>query len=146
MKAIVKVAENPTIMLVVALALGPKGGRWLVQKRPQDKPHGGLWEFPGGKVDQSEAIEIAVIREAKEELGIEISDEYLVPAGFAQDKVEGGQSEIVILLYTCAKWDCEPRSLEGGEVAWLTPDEIFRLKQPPLDIALRKQFFGKRRI
>lgn len=134
--------NNPTWMLVVAAAFARNDGRWLMHRRPENKQHGGLWEFPGGKVESAEVPEIALIREIEEELGLTISREDCVPAGFAQSDPEAGEMQIVILLYTLDKWIGEPEALEGGSVCWFTPEEISELEKPPLDIALAGRLFG----
>ncbi|MXO83387.1 NUDIX domain-containing protein [Altererythrobacter aestiaquae] len=130
-------------MPVVAAAIGPKNGRWLMHRRPVEKQHGGLWEFPGGKVESDEAPEIAVIREIKEELNLRLEAVALTPAGFAQADRDNGQKQIVILLYKTDQWEGVPQALEGGEIAWFAPEEIAKLDKPPLDIALAKQLFAK---
>ena len=135
--------ENfPTLMVVVALALRRNDGFWLMHRRPLSKPHGGLWEFPGGKVEAGEVIENAMIREASEELGIEIEAQDVVAKTFAQGANEAGDQPIVILLYTCDVWRGEPRSIEGGEVGWFSPKQVFALEKPPLDIKLCQQLLG----
>ena len=63
-------AGAPRLLTVVAVALIDADGRVLLQQRPAHKEHGGLWEFPGGKLHEGELPEAALIRELKEELGI----------------------------------------------------------------------------
>lgn len=129
--------ENfPTITLVVALALKDETGRWLMHKRPDHKHHGGLWEFPGGKVDPGETPVNALVREIEEELGIAIRGDDLQPAGFAQEPEGARERPIVILLYTCTRWVGEPQALEGGAVEWFAPVAIGALAKPPLDVEL----------
>ena len=71
------------IVLVAAVALIDADGRVLLSKRPLGKQLGGLWEFPGGKVEQGERPETALIRELKEELGIDVAESCLAPLTFA---------------------------------------------------------------
>ena len=139
--------NNPTVargtMLVVAGALAGGDGRWLMQRRPDEKPHGGLWEFPGGKVEPAEIPVEALCRELREELGITVVPGDCAPATFAQDSgSEPGHPPIVILLYIVPKWDGLPRSLEGGALGWFTPDDIAQLATPPLDRVLARQLFA----
>ena len=133
----------PTITLVVALALQDAAGRWLMHRRPDHKHHGGLWEFPGGKVESDETPVNALVREISEELGITIRPGDLVPAGFAQEDENVRECPIVILLYTCTHWEGEPQALEGGAVDWFGAREVAALDKPPLDIALATSLMEK---
>ncbi len=72
----------PTV-LVVAVALIDTDGRVLIAQRPEGKQLAGLWEFPGGKVEPGERPEAALIRELREELGIETKESCLAPFVFA---------------------------------------------------------------
>ncbi|WP_345719750.1 (deoxy)nucleoside triphosphate pyrophosphohydrolase [Qipengyuania polymorpha] len=128
---------------MVALALQGEDGRWLMHRRPDEKHHGGLWEFPGGKVETGENPPSALVREIREELGIVIDSRFLEPAGFAQEPAGARPAPIVILLYTCREWQGEPQALEGGAVGWFTVREAGELDKPPLDIALAATLFEK---
>ena len=70
-------------LFVVAAALVDRDGRLLVQQRPEGGAMAGLWEFPGGKLEPGETPEQALIRELKEELGIDVSEACLAPFAFA---------------------------------------------------------------
>ncbi len=131
------------IMLVVAGALARKDGRWLMHKRPLAKHHGGLWEFPGGKVEPQEAPVFALVRELEEELGISVKTESCRAAVFADQGKSANQTPIVILLYTIAQWEGKPQALEGEEIGWFLPEEIEQLDKPPLDIVLARRLFEK---
>lgn len=137
--------NNPTWIPVVALALQEAEGRWLMHLRSEEKEHGGLWEFPGGKVESNETPANALVREIDEELGIALDAGSLRPTFFAQNVVEEGKAQIVIMLYTYEQWDrdqpVQPQALEGGGVAWFTPEEIGLLAKPPLDVILARQLF-----
>ncbi len=134
--------ENfPTWMLVVAAAIERSDGRWLMHKRPMEKHHGGLWEFPGGKVNSGETPRVALARELAEELDIQVNPNTFRSAGFADAAINPAEHPIVILLYTVKSWSGEPRAMEGGETGWFTPGQIQKLAKPPLDIALADQLF-----
>ncbi len=133
----------PTWIPVVAVALGREDGRWLMHRRPPEKHHGGLWEFPGGKVEPDEVPDFALEREIREELGIVLHSGSLAPAAFARSQGGEGVRPIVILLYRSRHWTGEPQALEGGEIGWFLPGEIAGLPMPPLDVALARDFFGK---
>src|SRR5690606_11705513 len=80
--------DLPTV-LVAAAALVDRDGRILIAQRPQGKAMAGLWEFPGGKVEPGETPERALIRELKEELGIDITAACLAPFTFASHSYDG---------------------------------------------------------
>ncbi|MEY3914856.1 MAG: hypothetical protein RLZZ103_355, partial [Pseudomonadota bacterium] len=77
--------KNPTTLFVVAAALANESGAILLQKRPDQASMGGLWEFPGGKVEAGETPEAALARELFEELGISVNLEDLIPESFASE-------------------------------------------------------------
>lgn len=128
--------------MVVAGALSRADGCWLMHRRPAEKHHGGLWEFPGGKVEPFESPTLALVRELGEELGIGFSTEDCHPAVFAQGEGAAIDQGIVILLYMLRRWTGEPAALEGGEIGWFTPEQVFRLAKPPLDDALAARLFA----
>lgn len=133
--------KNPTWLLVVAAAFHDKEGLWLMHQRPEGKQHGGLWEFPGGKVEAGETPQKALIREVKEELAVDISEQDVEPLAFSQSDSQGGNPEIVILLYKITQWEGELRAMEGGMIEWFTPRQIAQLDRPPLDIDLCTKIF-----
>ena len=121
-------------MIVVAAALVDAEGRILLQQRAPHRTMAGLWEFPGGKVEDGETPEVALIRELKEELGIETDAACLAPAAFASEPVNG--EHMLLLLYTCRKWRGIPCPLDASALAWLRPPEMFALPMPPADAPL----------
>jgi 8-oxo-dGTP diphosphatase len=135
-------ANIPTWLPVVAGALTGADGRLLMQKRPAGKHHGGLWEFPGGKVEPGEAPRDALIRELNEELRIVIEAESLAPFAFAESPPGKHDPGIVILLYKISAFQGQPVAEEGAEVGWFSIGEIDTLPLPPLDIELLHAFRG----
>ena len=139
-------STGPILVVAGALWGGQRacGDSWLMHRRPYGKHHGGLWEFPGGKVEHAEIPVKALIRELREELGIGVAEQDCTPVGFAEERdPEPGRAPIVILLYKVTRWEGEPQALEGGAVDWLTPAEIESLAKPPLDSLLAAQLFEK---
>jgi 8-oxo-dGTP diphosphatase len=135
--------NNPTWLPVVAAALQRQDGAWLMHKRPAEKQHGGLWEFPGGKVEIGETPEKALVRELSEELGIAVNGCDLQPAFFAQEAMAGKRLPIVILLYTLRIWTGDPAGIEGGAIGWFTVGQVLKLDKPPLDVDLASKLFEK---
>ena len=121
-------------LLVVAGALS-RDGCWLMQRRPMDKAHGGLWEFPGGKVDAGETPVAALVRELREELDIVVDPAACTPLSFAA--ADGATARpVVMLLYRIVRWQGEPRALAASALRWAAPDVLARLPMPPVDIPL----------
>ncbi len=118
-------------LVVVAVALIDADGRLLVQQRPQGKAMAGLWEFPGGKVEPGEIPEAALIRELREELGIDVEKACLAPACFASEPL--GDRHMLLLVYICRKWRGIPQALEAPALKWVRPIELHNLEMPPAD-------------
>lgn len=130
-------------LLVVAGALLRGDGRWLMHRRPPGKHHAGLWEFPGGKVEVSEFPVKALLRELREEIGIDGDEASCRPAAFAECPRSDSEPGIVILLYRLDCWQGEPQGLEGGSIGWFSPSEVRALAKPPLDEKLADALLGK---
>ena len=118
-------------MTVVAAALVDAERRVLLQQRAPGKAMAGLWEFPGGKVEEGERPEPALARELEEELGIKVAADSLVPACFASAPVGG--CHMILLLYVCRAWQGEPRPLDASALKWLRPEEMEAGEMPPAD-------------
>lgn len=118
------------MITVVAVALLDEGGAVLVQQRPAGKQHGGLWEFPGGKLEPGETPREAAVRELAEELGVELDPQALEPVGFAED------GRVLILLYLARCWQGTPHALEAEALAWAAPGLLAGWDMPPLDYPL----------
>ncbi len=130
-------AEGPgslPIVTVVAVALIDADGRVLLAQRPAHKEHGGLWEFPGGKIHPGETPEAALIRELKEELGIDVPARCLAPLTFASHSYE--TYHLLMPLYACRNWHGEPEPLEGQKLAWVRKDRLPTYAMPAADVPL----------
>ena len=124
---------NP-IVLVAACALIDADGRVLLCQRPEGKSLAGLWEFPGGKVEAGETPEIALIRELKEELGIDVKAACLAPFVFASHSYE--TFHLLMPLYLCRRWDGFVQQIEHPALAWVKPDKLGDYPMPPADVPL----------
>jgi len=123
-----------TVLLVAACALVDPDGRVLIARRPEGKSMAGLWEFPGGKVEPGELPEATVIRELKEELGIDVTEACLAPLTFASHGYE--EFHLLMPLYVCRRWEGSVTAQEGQEVKWVRPVRLRDYPMPPADIPL----------
>ena len=119
------------LLLVAACALVDGDGRVLICQRPEGKQLAGLWEFPGGKVEAGETPEGALVRELKEELGIEVKTACLAPFVFASHPYEG--FHLLMPLFLCRRWDGFVQPLEHEALAWVKPADMGAYPMPPAD-------------
>jgi 8-oxo-dGTP diphosphatase len=124
------VSTVPTV-LVVAVALIDPDGRVLIAKRPEGKQLAGMWEFPGGKVEPGERPEQALIRELKEELGIDVNEACLAPFVFASHAYES--FHLLMPLYLCRRWSGVVTANEHAGLAWVKPNKLSDYPMPPAD-------------
>ena len=119
------------LLLVAAAVLIDKDGRVLLAERPPGKSMAGLWEFPGGKVHKDEIPEAALVRELREELGIETSMGCFWPLTFASHAYE--EFHLLMPLYGCRVWTGDPSGREGQKLAWVPKSEWTKYPMPPAD-------------
>ena len=119
------------LLLVVACALVDIDGRVLLARRPEGKTMAGLWEFPGGKLNPGETPEAALIRELREELGIDVAEACLAPFAFASYAYE--RAHLLMPLFVCRRWTGRPEGREGQALAWVRPDKLADYPMPPAD-------------
>ena len=121
-------------VLVSAVALVDADGRVLIAQRPEGKAMAGLWEFPGGKIEPGETPEVALVRELKEELGIETWDSCLAPLTFASHSYE--DFHLLMPLFICRKWQGIVAPKEGQKLKWVYVKELRDYPMPAADIPL----------
>ena len=126
--------ELTMLLPVVAVALTDPQGRVLMARRPAHSAHGGLWEFPGGKIEPGESPEAALVREAREELAITLDPADLTPIGFASSPL--GARHLLLLLYRATRWGGDPTPLEASALSWVDPLNAATLPMPPADAQL----------
>ena len=124
-------SENRRILLVAACALVDTDGRILLSQRPEGKALAGLWEFPGGKVEQGETPEECLVRELQEELGIQTKIACLAPLTFASHTSES--FHLLMPLYICRRYEGIARGQEGQAVRWVRPQNLRDFPMPPAD-------------
>jgi mutator protein MutT len=115
------------MLIRVVAAVVERDGRYLVCLRPRDKRHGGLWEFPGGKIEAGESISNAVAREVTEELQVTITRTGDVLFS------SGDPNSPFLILFVAAVIDGEPIAVEHDQLAWCHPEELLSLALAPSD-------------
>lgn len=138
------------LLIVVAAALIDGDGRVLLAQRPVGKADAGLWEFPGGKLDHGETPEGALVRELKEELGIDVEASCLSPVSFASCRLAGAENvansaqdpaqdvdlagvHLLMPLFACRKWDGVAQPMEAQALSWVRPQRFRDYNLAPAD-------------
>jgi 8-oxo-dGTP diphosphatase len=119
------------ILLVAACALVDADNRVLIAQRPEGKSMAGLWEFPGGKVEDGETPEDCLIRELKEELGVTTWKSCLAPLSFASHGYDA--FHLLMPLFICRKWEGNVRAVEHQAIKWVRPVRLRDFPMPPAD-------------
>jgi 8-oxo-dGTP diphosphatase len=121
----------PRLLLVAACALIDPDKRILIAERPAGKPMAGLWEFPGGKVEDGETPEDTVIRELHEELAVSVKKACLAPLTFASH--DYSDFHILMPLFICRRWDGDPVGREAQRLKWVRANRLRDFPMPPAD-------------
>ncbi len=122
------------LVLVVAGALINAEGRLLLTRRPPGRPLAGLWELPGGKVEDGETPEAALVRELDEELGLTADPVDLEPWTFASHGYAALHLLMPVFVLRC--WDGKPCPREQQELVWAPAAALDSLAMPPADTPL----------
>ena len=121
--------QKHTAPLLVVAALIQQKDRILLTQRPEHKPHGGYWEFPGGKLEANEAPAEALERELAEELGLKIRVDRIAETLY--HRYDWGP--VLILVYHCTIISGRPRNLEVAAHEWIAASELARYQILPAD-------------
>ncbi len=115
---------------VVAAVITDARGRILLNRRTENRDMAGLWEFPGGKREAGETSEAALVRELREELGIEaqVGDWLMEVPQLYPDK------HLRLEVRHVRSWKGTPRGREGQAITWVAPDKLARYSMPPADL------------
>jgi len=124
------------LVLVAAAAIFDDQGRILLAQRPEGKSMAGLWEFPGGKIEQGEAPETALVRELEEELSIKVNENTLKSLNFVSFSYS--DFHLLMVLYACGEWLGQPKPIEGQNLEWVHPADLMNYDAPAADIPLFK--------
>ncbi len=107
----------------------------LIAKRPKQAVLGGYWEFPGGKLEDGESASQCLVREFKEELGIEVR----VGQALLSVEHEYPHGRIRLNPFVCTRLAGEPRNIKVTEHRWVRPDELGSYTFPPANDTLLQQ-------
>lgn len=124
-----RVTRRAPAVVQVAAGLIVRKGRYLIARRRAGTHLGGLWEFPGGKCEPGESLEVCLRRELREELGITVT----APAPFRVIRHKYPAKTVELHFFRCAVSRGEARALDCEEVRWVTPKEMGRYEFPPAD-------------
>lgn len=119
----------------VVAALIWDNDKFMICQRPAHKARGFLWEFVGGKVEQAETKEQALIRECREELAVTIS----VGDVFMDAMHEYPDLTVHLTLFNATISVGEPQKLEHNDIKWITPSEITNYEFCPADVEILKK-------
>lgn len=116
-------STEPKVVNIVHVAVGvlvDSGGRVLITRRHEDQHQGGLWEFPGGKVESGETVTAALTRELREELAVSVT----AHEPLLQVHHDYGDRQVLLDVYRITEWDAEPVGMEGQPLAWVLPSAL----------------------
>jgi mutator protein MutT len=124
----------------VSAALIFHGGRLLITQRHAKAHLGGLWEFPGGKREPGETFEQCLVREIREELGVEISVDEL----FEEVRHDYPEKSVHLKFFNCQLLSGEPQPLDCAAVKWVTQAELSAYEFPAADAQLLEKLKSPR--
>lgn len=125
-------------MVEVVAALIWKKDRFLACQRPHNKARALLWEFVGGKVEQGESKQQALVRECREELGITVN----VGDVFMEVVHTYPDITVHLTLFNCTITEGEPQKLEHNDIRWITTGEISHYSFCPADDEILKKLMS----
>ena len=124
-----------SLPIVVAAAIIRQDEHFLLARRKPESDLGGLWEFPGGKKEPGETLEVCLRREVKEELGVEISE----PQFFHTLQHQYPEKQVELHFFTCTIIQGHPQALDCAEIAWVPKHQLVSYEFPPADVPVLKK-------
>ena len=126
---------NPPVEVTVVAAIVRRDGRLLLTQRGEDVHLAGKWEFPGGKVEPDESLEVALRREMVEELGIAVE----VGPLYSEITHQYPERKVHLHFFECRITEGEPEARCAVALRWLTPGELYDLNLPEANRQLVEQ-------
>ncbi|MGD8115986.1 MULTISPECIES: 8-oxo-dGTP diphosphatase MutT [unclassified Vibrio] len=120
------------IHIVAGIIFNLDKSQVFITKRPDDKHKGGFWEFPGGKVEQGETIEQAMIRELEEEIGITTTEQQ----PFEHLEFDYPDKSLKFDFMTVTQFEGEPYGKEGQQGLWVAIDELVNYTFPEANVPI----------
>jgi 8-oxo-dGTP diphosphatase len=131
---------EPEGIEVVAGIVSDESGRLLIAQRPAGRFLAGRWEFPGGKLDAGETPYAALVRELREELGLEVhTAERLMRYSY-----EYPERRVWLDVWTVGQWSGEPQGLDGQALRWVEPGELQHCDLLEADVPIVRRLVGAR--
>ncbi|MBF9001538.1 MULTISPECIES: 8-oxo-dGTP diphosphatase MutT [Vibrio] len=121
--------------IVAGIILNPAQTHVFITKRPSDKHKGGFWEFPGGKVEAGESVEVAMSRELFEEIGIEVTAQQ----SFQQLEFDYPEKSLKFDFQTITAFNHEPYGKEGQEGLWVAVESLSDYTFPEANVPVLEQ-------
>ena len=115
--------SDKDLVTVSALVLLDQDKRILISERPKGKFMQGFWEFPGGKLEKGENPEICLIREIKEEIGVDLENFCFSPLIFTLNEYEN--FDVLLLLFICREWERIVSPKENQNIKWVFVNKLF---------------------
>lgn len=116
----------------VAAAIIEREGLFLLSKRPEHLHQGGKWEFPGGKIEQDETVEQAMVRELQEELDITATEQ----REFDSLTFDYPEKTVQLFFQWVSHFEGTPKGVEGQEVKWFSKTELLGLPFPDANVSV----------
>ena len=125
---------QPTVIQVAVGIITNGADEVLLTQRPSDVHQGGLWEFPGGKVESGESVQAALARELSEELDVIVDKS----RPFMKLNYDYPDRSVTLNVWMVTKWHGMPYSREGQPVVWVSIKRLYEFAFPPPDVMIIK--------
>ena len=129
----------PTTEVKVAAGVIERDGQVLVTQRAAKAHQGGLWEFPGGKLESGESAEQALVRELAEELNIQVTQQ----APLIEISHDYGDKQVRLFVSVVRAFEGEPQGLEGQPMQWIAAADLNTLSFPAANLPIIQAYLAQ---